>query len=121
MQQTVVVETVVIDWTWPILGGGALLLALAVVGLAVVLVLNRRARLQHLSRVILKVYQGKEQTGRLALETQEGKSGEVLCHFQLTPTLTKGSVLELFCPKPNMPNGVAYEIDLSAYVAQDEP
>jgi hypothetical protein len=42
MQQTVVVNTVTVDWTWPLLAGGFSLLTLAVVALVVVLLVNRR-------------------------------------------------------------------------------
>jgi hypothetical protein len=80
----------------------------------------RTPRLQNLSRMILRTHQGKELTARLPLELQKGKAGEVLCHFQLAPALAKGSVLDLICPEPDMPNGVVYEIDLSAYVAPGE-
>ena len=80
----------------------------------------RTPKLQNLSRFILRTYQEKELTGRLPLELQKGKSGEVLCHFQVTPGLVKGSILELICTTPNMPNGEIYEIDLSAHVAAAE-
>ena len=76
----------------------------------------RTSKLQDLSRVILRMRQDKETNGRFPLEVQQGKSGENSCHFQLTPGLAKGAVLELICPVPNMPNGVIYEIDLSEYV-----
>ena len=79
----------------------------------------RTLRLENLSRVILLVYQGKDLTGRLPLEFSEGKAGEVLCHFQLTPEAAKGSVLELVCPAPDEPSGVVYEIDLSAYLTAE--
>lgn len=35
-------------------------------------------------------------------------------------TLAKGSILELICPTPNAPNGVVYEINLSAYLTAEE-
>ena len=77
----------------------------------------RAGGLRDLSRVILRVYRGKELTGRLPLEVRTGKAGEVLCHFQLAPAAANGAVLELVCPVPGLPNGVIYELDLSAHVA----
>src|SRR5688500_1687322 len=50
----------------------------------------RTARLRNLARVILLTRSGKQLTGRMPLETQQGKAGEVLCHFQLTPAAAKG-------------------------------
>jgi hypothetical protein len=76
----------------------------------------KNERLRNLSRIILRTHHEKKLTGRFPLELQKGKSGEVQCHFQLTPELAKGSVLELVCPVPDMPNGVVYQIDLSGYV-----
>lgn len=79
----------------------------------------RTPKLQQLSRIILRLHQGKELTGRLPLELQKGKSGEGRCHFQLTPAVATGSVLELICPAPGMPNAVVYEIDLSTYLTPE--
>lgn len=77
----------------------------------------RTPRLRDLSRAVLRVYRGKELAGRLPLELQKGKAGEVVCHFQLAPAAAGGAVLELVCPSPGMPNGEIFEIDLSAHVA----
>ena len=80
----------------------------------------RTPKLQNLSGITLRVHEEKKLTGRLPLALQKGKSGEVLCYFQLTPALAKEGVLDLSCPEPDMPNGVVYEIDLSAYVTPEK-
>ena len=79
------------------------------------------AKLKGLSRVILRIQNGKRLMARVPLEITRDKSGAVLCHFQLTPEIAKTSLLQLVVvPDPRVPSGVVYEVDLSSYLKTTE-
>ena len=78
----------------------------------------KKARLQPLSRAILIIKDREKLACRIPLELSTAKSGEVSCHFQLTPETAKRCILVLV-PKYDLPAGAIYEVELASYLPKN--